>query len=92
MADGSKVLFTPDGIVNLDDTRSVDRVELRGGQMEWFYQADAFFRHYRLGLHCTKCGADVMGKNADSDRVFSATCKCREFVGPNRDYREPTSH
>lgn len=93
MADARKVLFAPNGsIIDLESVRQNDRIELRAGLMEWLYQAGLVFKTMSLGIHCAKCGADLIGKNADTDKVFSATCGCREFVGPNRYYRAPTSH
>lgn len=80
-----KAIWTPDGIVNLGKT--VDRVELRKGVMEWLRQFSDVAAALGLGMHCSKCKADIVGKNADSDRVFSVTCGCREFVGENRDYK-----
>lgn len=80
----SKVLWTPDGIVGLD--RQAERVELRAGVMEWLRQFQDVATALGLGVHCAKCGNDLVGKNSDSDKVFAATCGCREFIGPNRDY------
>lgn len=82
-----KAIWTPDGVVNLGAT--VERVELRKGIMEWLRQFSDVATALGLGMHCSKCKADIVGKNADSDRVFSVTCGCREFVGENRDYRKP---
>lgn len=88
----SKVLFTSDGIIDLDRKVDRTRVELRPGLMEWFYQAGLFFKSQGIGMHCAKCGADILGKNADSDKTFSVTCGCREWIGVNRDYVEPRRH
>ena len=87
-AEGPKAIWTPDG-VHVVGGASPARVEMRAGAMEWFRQFSDFAAALNLGLHCGRCGADVIGKNADSDKVFSATCGCREFIGPNRDYRAP---
>lgn len=87
----SKVLYTSDGIVNLDGPRA-ERIELSAGIMEWFYQAGLVFKQLGIGMHCGSCGADITGKNSDGDRVFSVTCGCKEWVGPNRDYVEPRRH
>ncbi len=81
------VIWTPDGLTTLGGKQS-ERVELRATLMEWFRQFADVAEQFKLGLHCRKCGADIIGKNADSDRVFSFTCGCREFIGKNRDYRE----
>lgn len=83
-----QVIWTPDGPVSLGGKKA-ERVELRSGVMEWFRQFADVASALHLGIHCAKCGADVIGKNADTDKVFSATCGCTEFVGVNRDYREP---
>jgi hypothetical protein len=85
-----EALWTPNGLVSLSGPKP-ERVELRPGLIEWFCQADAVFKHFGLGLHCSKCKADVIGKNGANDRVFTAACQCREFVGQNREYREPTA-
>jgi hypothetical protein len=87
--DGALKIWTPDGMKSLDDAKPLDRVELRPGLAEWFYQFNDFAQHFKLGLHCSICKADIVGKNAPTDRVFTGACACREFVGKNRDYREP---
>ena len=87
----SRALWTPSGVVDLaGQTR--DLVELRPGLGEWFRQAADVFTHFQIGMHCAKCGADLIGKNADTDRVFSVVCRCREFVGQNREYRPPATN
>ncbi len=80
---GDPVLWTPDGLVG---TGTRDKVELSKGLMEWFAQFELFAQHFRLGLHCSLCKADLVGKNADTDRIFTVACQCREFVGRNRDF------
>ena len=85
-------IWTPDGIVDLSGKPSSrDRVELRPGLVEWLAQFAEFAAHFKLGLHCAICKADLVGKNALTDRVFTVTCGCREFIGQNRDYREPNA-
>lgn len=86
---GSSIIKTVDGILWAGKKRA-EQIELRAGQMEWLRQAEDVLAHFTLGLHCAKCDADVAGRNADSDSVYVAACKCREFVGGNRDYVEPT--
>ncbi len=81
-------IWTPDGLVSLGGKKA-DRIELPAGLIEWFRQAADFFGSQKIGMHCAICQADIIGKNADSDRVFSATCGCREWVGANREYRGP---
>lgn len=83
------VLWTPNGPVDLENTKKPDRVELRPGIMEWFRQASDVFTSLKIGMHCSICKADIVGKNADTDKVFSFSCGCRDFIGGNRDYREP---
>ena len=80
-------MWTPDGIVSLGGQQA-QRVELSAGLVEWLCQLDPFCRKFGLGLHCSHCGGDLVGKNGSNDRTFSVSCGCREFVGPNRDYRE----
>lgn len=36
-----------------------------------------------LGLHCSRCGQDLVGKNAEHDRFFTMECRCRVFIGKN---------
>jgi hypothetical protein len=67
------------------------RVELSAGRAEWFRQFADVGQHFCLGIHCQTCQADLIGKNADTDRTFEMSCGCRQFIGPNRDYREPTT-
>ena len=62
------------------------REELRAAQIEWIRQFQDVGARFLLGLHCAKCDADVSGVNADSDPVYRAACRCREFVGENRDH------
>lgn len=83
--DDSKAIWTPDGVVQLGGKKA-DRVELRPGVMEWLRQFADVAQALGLGLHCAKCKADLIGKNADSDARFTVMCECREFTGPNRDY------
>lgn len=86
----TKAIWTPEGVVNLGEKKP-ERIELSTGLTEWFRQFNDVAAHFHLGLFCSKCQADIVGKNSDSDRVFSVTCGCREFIGRNRDYREPTT-
>lgn len=81
-------IWGSDGITKLSGKKA-ERVELRAGVMEWLRQFNDVARALGMGLHCSKCKADIIGKNADTDRVFAVSCGCREFIGPNRDYREP---
>jgi hypothetical protein len=37
----------------------------------------------QLGLHCSRCGQDLVGKNAPSDRRWMMECACRTFIGAN---------
>ena len=91
MSDGKTAIWTPDGVVQLGGKKA-ERVELRAGVMEWLRQFSDVAKALRLGIHCSKCGADLVGKNNDSGKVFSATCGCTEFIGPNRDYRPGATH
>jgi hypothetical protein len=84
-------IWTPDGMVTVGGKKA-EKVELRAGVMEWLRQFVDVAQALGLGMHCAKCGADLVGKNADTDKVFTVTCGCREFVGPNRDYRPETMH
>lgn len=88
MADdeGTPVIFTPDGRVI--GSKASERVELRAGVGEWLRQMADVAQALSLGLHCSKCKADVIGRNDDSDPVYVVTCGCREFIWKNRDFRE----
>jgi hypothetical protein len=85
-ADGTKAIWTPDGMKTIGAKTDHARVELKAGVMEWMRQFADVAAALNLGIHCGRCGADVVGKNADSDRVFSLACGCREYIGSNRDY------
>lgn len=37
----------------------------------------------KLGLHCSLCGQDLIGKNSFSDRRWTMECACRTFIGGN---------
>lgn len=87
----SNALWTPDGMVTLGGKKP-ERVELRKGVMEWLRQFSDVAAALGLGLHCARCKADLVGKNADSDRVFSVACGCREYIGENREYRPEVRH
>ena len=86
----SKAIWTPQGLVDVSGQQR-ERVEIRAGIAEFFRQFADVAAHFQLGLHCGKCGADLVGRNADTDKVFVVACGCREFIGNNRDYREPTA-
>lgn len=81
---GSTLIKTASGSIFLG--LRPERIELRAAQVEWLRQATDVLSHFKLGLHCQRCEADVMGKNSDTDAVYSAACRCSEFIGPNRDY------
>ena len=85
---GNPVIFSPDG--QILGSKASERVELRPGVGEWLRQFADVAEALRLGIHCSKCKADLIGKNSDSDKVFTASCGCRDFVWKNRDYREST--
>lgn len=36
-----------------------------------------------LGLHCSRCGQDLVGKNARADTAWIMECACRTFIGGN---------
>lgn len=84
--DSAKAIWTPEGVVQLGDHKA-ERVELRAGVIEWFRQMSDVAAALHIGLHCAKCKADLVGKNADTDKVFTVMCRCREFVGKNRDWK-----
>lgn len=86
---GSTIIKTPTGSLWIGGRPQ--RTELRPGQIEWLRQAMDVLPHFQLGLHCQRCEADISGKNADDDQVYSAACRCTEYIGLNRDYREPAA-
>ena len=91
MADGNgkTALWTPDGVQMLG-TQQPERIELRPGVLEWLRQFADVAAALKLGIHCSLCKADLVGRNRDSDKTFSVTCGCRELIGTNRDWRPPT--
>jgi len=86
---GKDVLFTPDGGAIALDGKPLERVELRSTLVEWLRQFADFAERYEMGIHCSRCGKDFIGRNADSDATFSHACECREFIGANREYLKP---
>lgn len=36
-----------------------------------------------LGLHCSRCNQDLVGKNARADTAWILECACRTFIGAN---------
>ncbi len=41
-----------------------------------------------VGLHCSRCGQDLHGTNAEQDHAFSVQCGCREFKATNPHQRK----
>lgn len=82
-------IWTPDGLVDLANAKPRARVELRPALMEWFRQFADFAEWQSVGLHCSRCKADIVGKNNDADKSFAVACQCREWVGGNRDWKPP---
>lgn len=37
----------------------------------------------QLGIHCSVCGTDLVGKNAREDTRWIMECACRTFIGAN---------
>lgn len=72
-------IWTPDGV----KAKGLSRVEIPAEHIGAFREFASFARHYQLGMHCGKCGKDLVGKNADYDRTQSVVCECREFVALN---------
>lgn len=59
------------------------RVEIPQAHMAAFREFAEFAAHYRLGIHCSVCGNDLIGRNADQDSRHSVACTCREFIAVN---------
>lgn len=36
-----------------------------------------------LGLHCSRCKENLVGKNASADKRWIMECACRTFIGAN---------
>jgi len=86
--DPKTAIWTPDGVKVLGG-KAPERVELTPGVGEWFVQFAEVAAALRIGVHCGYCGKDLIGKNSDTDQVFTTACGCREFIWKNRDYRPP---
>lgn len=90
---GLQVEKTATGLVGVSGDESTAtpfaRIELAPNAIEWFRQAQDVCRHFLLGIHCTRCRADLVGLNSDEDQVFSTACACREWIGNNREQRKP---
>lgn len=39
---------------------------------------------HALGIHCSRCGQDLIGGNSATDAVLKVNCGCREFVNERR--------
>ena len=84
----SKVLFTPDGVVTLDDAKKPERFEIKPGVGAWLEQFDDVAAFLKMGIHCSLCKSDFVGKNHENAPVYSVVCSCRELVWPNRNRRQ----
>jgi len=40
-----------------------------------------------LGIHCSRCQSDLVGRNAAIDQTLDLKCKCRDFKADNPDQR-----
>jgi len=76
-----QAIWTPQGVKG--EGVNLHRVEMTGMQMGALREFADFARHFSLGLHCSKCGTDLVGKNASYDGAHIVACACREFIGPN---------
>ena len=86
-ATGQSVIKTTDGGLLWVGAKPALQIEMAAQQIEWFRQFSDVGQHFQFGLHCKKCEADVVGKNDDADAVYSVACRCREFIGANRDHQ-----
>lgn len=84
-------LWTPDGVKDIggEGAKTLQRVELRASMGEWFRQMADFAAAQDTGIHCARCGADIVGRNGASDAAFSVACGCREWIFSNREYVKP---
>lgn len=91
MADNGEpnAIWTPDGLRTIG-AKTPDRIELKSTVGEWLRQFADVASALGMGLYCSKCKADIIGRNSDSDPVYTVSCGCREFVWKNRDFRAPT--
>ena len=86
----SKVLFTPEGVVSLDDVKKPERFEIKPGVGAWLEQFDDVASFLKLGIYCSLCKSDMVAKNHEGAAVYSVVCACRELVWPNRSRRPAT--
>lgn len=89
MIDAKKALWTPQGIVDVnDEPLPLERVELNDRDTFIFGEVEGFFKKFEIGLHCGLCGKDVGGKNDEFAKVHAAACGCRTFIGTNQRRRQ----
>lgn len=67
--------------------RRADVVSLTPDEMAFFRTFHTIAQKYGLGLHCSSCGADLVGQNTGHENVLTVSCSCREFKGENRGIR-----
>ena len=90
MADKRHVLFNPHGgTIDLEGKKPLQRIQLSAYVGEWFRQMADFAATQKTGIHCSECGADIVGQNSDDDPMFTVACSCREWVFGNREYTKP---
>lgn len=73
-------LWTPGGLVNVGE-----RVEVRvpPEYMRMVAVLAETSSDIGLGIHCSRCGQDLVGKNARADTQWIMECACRTFIGAN---------
>ena len=73
MITGSPAVVTPQGA-------GVKQVEWRDMLLlEHFAATWGRVDGAQLGIHCGKCGQDVVANNKSTDKVLSVSCLCSEY-------------
>lgn len=80
MTKTTSTLWTPGGNGSGDDRREVHLPPQYLQMVSILADTSA---DLSLGLHCSICGQDLVGKNAREDTRWMMECGCRTFVGAN---------
>lgn len=79
MAKTGKHLFTPDGVVSLDEK---DVVPLTPNYAIMLGLLHKFAHTYQLSLVCKRCDSALIGQNNDAEinaKGVSVSCQCTEW-------------
>ncbi len=86
-----QTLWTPDGMHTIG-AKAAERFELKPGIMRWLEQFADVAQFLKLGVYCSLCKCDMIGKNSPNDSRFTVTCGCRELVAENRNAPKVVPH